>query len=80
VGSAGERFVQAVRLASYDLNVKTEGGQGRDPSCASLNGKSRTIDFEWKHVLPAGFILELITGRNNIKEVWQLARRDLSPG
>jgi hypothetical protein len=27
VGSAEERFVQAVRLASCDLTVKTEGGQ-----------------------------------------------------
>ena len=27
VGSAGERFVQAVRLVSYDLNTKTGGGQ-----------------------------------------------------
>jgi len=28
VGCAEERFVQAVRLASCDLNVKTGGGQG----------------------------------------------------
>ena len=29
-GSAEERFVQAVRLASCDLNVKIGGGQGVD--------------------------------------------------
>ena len=43
VGSAEERFVQTVRLASCDLNMKTGGGQGRQTRALVFQAGIRSI-------------------------------------
>ena len=45
VGSAEERFVQAVRLASCDLNVETGGGQANLSQFIQLTFLSNGIEW-----------------------------------